>query len=279
MIISWVLRLGEHARVLEPARRRRGSSAGGASRERTPSPSSWRGPPRREPGADAPVTATAARAARDRDPPGALRAPRDARSDPDPLRPPQRAPAGPEVCERLQISDQELREDIDVLNVVNFGGGTYVLYAEVDEATQIDVDPEPYWTTSPAPRGCSRRGQGARRGDRPDRRPPARGRAHAGAREDRRGARRRPGSRACRSPRVAGDDSVIARVVTEAIQRRRLLSWSTTRRTRTSSPSASSSPTACQRARGLVRGPTTRPRRTSPLPAGPHQQAEIPTRL
>src|SRR5213078_3208911 len=50
-----------------------------------------------------------------------------------------------ELCERLQISDQELREDVNVLNVVNFGGGSYVLYAEVDEITgEIEVDPEPY---------------------------------------------------------------------------------------------------------------------------------------
>jgi predicted DNA-binding transcriptional regulator YafY len=50
-----------------------------------------------------------------------------------------------DVCERLQISDAELREDINVLNVVNFGGGSYVLYAEIDEAAQeIEVDPEPY---------------------------------------------------------------------------------------------------------------------------------------
>ncbi len=50
-----------------------------------------------------------------------------------------------DVCERLQISDAELREDIGVLNVVNFGGGSYVLYAEIDEeAGTIDVDPEPY---------------------------------------------------------------------------------------------------------------------------------------
>jgi proteasome accessory factor BC len=48
-----------------------------------------------------------------------------------------------ELCERLQISDQELRQDIDVLNVVNFGGGSYVLYAEVRGDT-IEVDPEPY---------------------------------------------------------------------------------------------------------------------------------------
>ena len=48
-------------------------------------------------------------------------------------------------CERLQISDAELREDIGVLNVVNFGGGSYVLYAEIDEDDgTIEVDPEPY---------------------------------------------------------------------------------------------------------------------------------------
>jgi len=49
-----------------------------------------------------------------------------------------------EVLERLQISDQELHEDINVLNVVNFGGGSYVLYAEVHPDGTIEVDPEPY---------------------------------------------------------------------------------------------------------------------------------------
>ena len=48
-----------------------------------------------------------------------------------------------EVCERLQLTEQELREDIDLLNVVNFGGGSYVLYAEVQGA-EIEVDTEPY---------------------------------------------------------------------------------------------------------------------------------------
>jgi proteasome accessory factor BC len=47
------------------------------------------------------------------------------------------------VCDNLQVSEEELREDIDVLNVVNFGGGSYVLYAEVKGAS-IEVDPEPY---------------------------------------------------------------------------------------------------------------------------------------
>jgi predicted DNA-binding transcriptional regulator YafY len=49
-----------------------------------------------------------------------------------------------EVCEALQISDSELREDVNVLNVVNFGGGSYVLYAEIHDDGSIVVDPEPY---------------------------------------------------------------------------------------------------------------------------------------
>ena len=50
-----------------------------------------------------------------------------------------------EVCERLQLSEEELREDLNVLNVVNFGGGSYVLYAEINEQDgEIEVDPEPY---------------------------------------------------------------------------------------------------------------------------------------
>jgi proteasome accessory factor C len=48
-----------------------------------------------------------------------------------------------QVLGNLQITETELREDIDVLNVVNFGGGSYVLYAEVSGDT-IEVDPEPY---------------------------------------------------------------------------------------------------------------------------------------
>jgi proteasome accessory factor C len=47
------------------------------------------------------------------------------------------------VLDELNVSRQELREDIDVLNVVNFGGGTYVLYAEI-AGEMIEVDPETY---------------------------------------------------------------------------------------------------------------------------------------
>ena len=48
-----------------------------------------------------------------------------------------------ELCSVLELSEEELRDDIDVLNVVNFGGGTYVLYAEI-KGDEIEVDSEPY---------------------------------------------------------------------------------------------------------------------------------------
>ncbi len=56
-----------------------------------------------------------------------------------------------EVVESLQMSEQELREDINVLNVVNFGGGTYVLYAEIVAGGEIEVDTEPYSDTFDRP--------------------------------------------------------------------------------------------------------------------------------
>ena len=46
------------------------------------------------------------------------------------------------MLEELNISLEELREDLDVLNVVNFGGGNSVLYAEID-SDRIEVDPAP----------------------------------------------------------------------------------------------------------------------------------------
>jgi proteasome accessory factor C len=48
-----------------------------------------------------------------------------------------------ELCERLELTAEELREDVELLNVVNFGGGTYVLYAEI-LGDEIEVDSEPY---------------------------------------------------------------------------------------------------------------------------------------
>ncbi len=56
-----------------------------------------------------------------------------------------------EACEQLQMSEGELREDISVLNVVNFGGGAYVIYAEILPSGEIEVDPEPYSDTFDRP--------------------------------------------------------------------------------------------------------------------------------
>jgi proteasome accessory factor BC len=47
------------------------------------------------------------------------------------------------VTDELNISRDELREDLDVLNVVNFGAGAYVLYAEI-QGDEIQVDPDTY---------------------------------------------------------------------------------------------------------------------------------------
>jgi len=49
-----------------------------------------------------------------------------------------------ELRDALNVSEQELNEDISVLNVVNFGAGTYVLYAEIGPDGVVEVDPEPY---------------------------------------------------------------------------------------------------------------------------------------
>jgi proteasome accessory factor BC len=48
-----------------------------------------------------------------------------------------------EVLGELHITHDELREDLEVLNLVNFGGGTYVLYAEI-VGNEIEVDPDTY---------------------------------------------------------------------------------------------------------------------------------------
>ena len=47
------------------------------------------------------------------------------------------------VLKELKVTREELREDLEVLNLVNFGGGTYVLYAEID-GDEILVDPDTY---------------------------------------------------------------------------------------------------------------------------------------
>ena len=108
-----------------------------------------------------------------------------------------------EVCEQLQISEQELREDVSVLNVVNFGGGAYVIYAEVLPVGRDRGRPRAVLGHVRPPRpAAADRGQRAGRGDRPDRRAPGPGRAGR-----RRATRSSPRSattrsrRACTSPR------------------------------------------------------------------------------
>jgi hypothetical protein len=48
-----------------------------------------------------------------------------------------------DVLAELHLSFDELREDLEVLNVVNFGGGTYVLFAQID-GDEIEVDADTY---------------------------------------------------------------------------------------------------------------------------------------
>ncbi len=129
-----------------------------------------------------------------------------------------------EVLEQLQMSEQELHEDVNVLNVVNFGGGTYVLYAEFLPGGLIEVDTEPYSDTF----------------DRPARLLPIEAKAlvaaidligdhlPAGALDS---AREKivaalgedPVREGLHVTTAGGDDSQVARVVAEAIEGRKLL--------------------------------------------------------
>ena len=149
MVASWVLRLGEHVQVLGPPELEDEVAervATLASRH-ADGGLELAGPadPRELPDADADTDAPSRRGQGDT----AIRPERFARLVTlasvliDAGRRGELLDAA-ELQERLQISDRELREDIDVLNVVSFGGGTYVLYAEVTEDGHVEVDPEPY---------------------------------------------------------------------------------------------------------------------------------------
>jgi proteasome accessory factor BC len=167
MIVSWVLGLGEHARLLGPpelveelARRlalleerhaeglELADSVPAIEEPLTGNPAR---PPSRSAGASAARAGRRATAAeRDNQSEAAIRPERFARLVTlasiliQAGRKGERVKIA-DVCERLQLSDEELREDVNVLNVVNFGGGSYVLYAEIlEEEGEIDVDPEPY---------------------------------------------------------------------------------------------------------------------------------------
>jgi proteasome accessory factor BC len=149
-LIAWVLGFGEHARVLGPPslvdelrerlalviERHTGEPRIAAGRE--PQPTSVR-----------PYAGAQDTEGNGHHPEAAIRPERFARLVTlasiliDAGRAGRRLDAG-ELCKELKISDQELREDISVLNVVNFGAGTYVLYAEIGSDGTIEVDPEPY---------------------------------------------------------------------------------------------------------------------------------------
>ncbi|MDX6720758.1 MAG: proteasome accessory factor [Solirubrobacteraceae bacterium] len=150
-LAAWTLRLGEHARVLGPPElerelaervellyERHRDEADGAR------PALELAPPvaRRDPGPAAAVAGSRRTEA-------AIRPERIARLVTLASILIQAGRAGQrlqtaDVCEQMQISDAELREDVNVLNIVNFGGGSYVLYAEIADDGEIEVDPEPY---------------------------------------------------------------------------------------------------------------------------------------
>jgi proteasome accessory factor C len=142
-LLGWIMRIGEHAEILEPSSLRDEYRARVALvRDRHTGPftpaTGRRVQPPEATEADGPPT---------RD--GVIRPERFARlvTLASILIHAGRASERLEVKEllaRLNVSDAELRDDINVLNVVNFGGGSYVLYAEIAADGWLDVDPEPY---------------------------------------------------------------------------------------------------------------------------------------
>lgn len=148
-LAAWVLRLGEHARVLEPAALAEDAAARTQTlRERHTGGLELAAVRPGVAEADAEAKANGASASDNRRE-AAIRPERFARLVTLASILIQAGRAGErlellEVLERLQITDAELREDVAVLNVVNFGGGSYVLYAEVHDDGTIEVDPEPY---------------------------------------------------------------------------------------------------------------------------------------
>jgi proteasome accessory factor BC len=232
-LAAWVLRLGEHARVLSPPElerevaervellyeRHRGLAGGHPAFDLAPPVA----PAAPEAAQSAPNGSSSRRAD------AAIRPERFARLVTlasiliEAGRAGRRLDAA-QVCRQMQISDGELLEDINVLNVVNFGGGSYVLYAEVDENGEIEVDPEPYSDNFA----------------RPARLLPVEAKALVAA-IDLIGEHLPEGSLASSREKIVaalgadpmeqglhvaeagGDDSAVARVASEAITRRRLL--------------------------------------------------------
>ncbi|HMJ03850.1 MAG TPA: WYL domain-containing protein [Conexibacter sp.] len=152
-LVAWVLGLGEHARLLGPPELVTELEARlGVLVERHGDELQLAAPveaDRDQPGAEAEANGAGASNGNGRRESAAIRPERFARLVTlasiliQAGRAGHRIPVA-EVRERLQISEQELEEDIGVLNVVNFGAGSYVLYAEVQEDGMIEADPEAY---------------------------------------------------------------------------------------------------------------------------------------
>jgi proteasome accessory factor BC len=159
-LIAWVLGLGEHARILSPP-----ELVGELGERLELLIERHEGEPQLAPASEAAPKMTASLAEPDGDGPAADTVGADLGNGHHPesaIRPERfarlvtlasilieagragRRVGAEEICQALKVSDQELREDISVLNVVNFGAGTYVLYAEIDPDGMIEVDPEPY---------------------------------------------------------------------------------------------------------------------------------------
>jgi proteasome accessory factor C len=150
-LVSWVLGLGEHASLLSPAdladdlRERAELIAGRHSGDFDLAPPRVRSA---EETADDEAAAAAA-AEPDERPEAAIRPERFARLVTLATILISAGREGrvlevPEVLERLQISEAELREDVNVLNVVNFGAGSYILYADITDEGTIEVDNDAY---------------------------------------------------------------------------------------------------------------------------------------
>ena len=131
-----------------------------------------------------------------------------------------------ELRASLQVSDAELAEDIALLNVVNFGAGTYVLYAEILADGTVEVDPEPYGDSFARPArllpveakalvaAMDFIGEHIPEGSLTS----VREKVVAALGED-------PADEGLQFSTIGGDDTVIARVVSQAISQRRLLSF------------------------------------------------------
>jgi predicted DNA-binding transcriptional regulator YafY len=130
------------------------------------------------------------------------------------------------VRRALKVSEQELNDDIALLNVVNFGAGTYVLYAEVGTDGMIEVDPEPYGDSFARPArllpveakaliaAIDLIGEHIPEGSLSS----VRAKVVAALGED-------PSEEGLQIARAGGDDDEIVAVVSGAIARRRLLSF------------------------------------------------------